>query len=181
MNVVFLVQPGARRAPAADVIAGLLAVAACSAAIAAVPAPTAVTLIAWSCVVLTAALVDMRTGQLPDIIVLPGIVIVIVLSLLAESLSGVVLGAFLLGLPMLVAHLARPEGLGFGDVKFGVLLGAGIGTVAVPLVLPAYLLAAVAHAVVCAAVRARGRLVPFGPALAGASILTVVAGLLGRL
>ena len=76
---------------------------------------------------------------------------------------------------------ARPEGLGFGPVKFGVLLGAGIGTVVVPVVLPASLLAAVRHAIVCVVVRARGRLVPFGPALAGASILTVVAGFPGRL
>ena len=76
---------------------------------------------------------------------------------------------------------ARPEGLGFGDVNFGVPLGAGIGTVAVPLVLPAFVLAAVRHAIVCVVVRARGRLVPFGPALAGASIVTVVAGFPGRL
>ena len=85
------------------------------------------------------------------------------------SWSGVVLAA------------ARPEGLGFDPVKFGVLLGAGIGTVVVPVVLPASLLAGVRHAIVCVVVRARGRLVPFGPALAGASILTVVAGFPGRL
>lgn len=82
---------------------------------------------------------------------------------------------------MFIVHLARPDGLGFGDVKFGVLLGAGIGAVAAPLVLPAYLLAAPSHTVVCVLVRARGRLVPFGPALAFASTLTVIAGLLGRL
>ena len=59
------------------------------------------------------------------------------------SWSGVVLAA------------ARPEGLGFGPVKFGVLLGAGIGTVVVPVVLPAYLLAAVRHAIVCVVVQAQ--------------------------
>lgn len=84
-----------------------------------------------------------------------------------------------------VLAAARPEGLGFGPVKFGVLLGAGIGTVVVPVVvpvvLPASLLAGVRHAIVCVVVRARGRLVPFGPALAGASIVTVVAGFPGRL
>ena len=92
-----------------------------------------------------------------------------VLATTAISWSGVVLAA------------ARPEGLGFGPVKFGVPLGAGIGTVVVPVVLPAFVLAAVRHAIVCVVVRARGRLVPFGRALAGASIVTVVAGFPGRL
>lgn len=103
------------------------------------------------------------------------------LALISGRSSGALVGAALLGLPMFIVHLARPDGLGFGDVKFGVLLGAGIGAVAAPLVLPAYLLAAPSHTVVCVLVRARGRLVPFGPALAFASTLTVIAGLLGRL
>ena len=181
MNLVLLPQAGSRRRSVAYVIAWALTVVALVAAVGAAPALVATTVICWSCFVVAAALVDMRTGRLPDILVLPGIVGVLALSLLAERLSGAVFGAFLLGLPMLSVHLARPEGLGFGDVKFGLLLGAGIGVVAVPLVLPAYLVAAVAHAVVCVVVRARGRLVPFGPALAGASILTAVAGLLWRL
>ena len=96
-------------------------------------------------------------------------------------LPGAVGGAFLFGVPVLVAHLARPDGLGFGDVKYTVLLGAGIGLVAVPLVLPAYLLAAIVHSIICIAVRAHGRLVPFGPALAAGSIIVVLAGLVGRL
>ena len=81
---------------------------------------------------------------------------------------------------MLVAHLARPDGLGFGDVKYTALLGAGIGLVVAPLVLPAYLLAAVRHAIACA--------IAHGPAADScrsgrpspvASIIVVIAGLVG--
>ena len=138
-------------------------------------------LIAWSVTAIVAAAIDVRTGRLLNVIVLPASLLVLGLAFRAGRLDGALLGALLLGLPMLVAHSARPDGLGFGDVKFGIFIGAGIGVVAVPLVLPAYLLAAVAHAGTCVVRRARGGLVPFGPALAGASILTIVAELLRRL
>jgi leader peptidase (prepilin peptidase)/N-methyltransferase len=137
--------------------------------------------ILWAVSATIAAAIDMRTGRLLNVIILPAIVLVLGLSVRAERLDDALLGTVLLGLPMLVTHLFRPDGLGFGDVKFGILLGAGIGVVAVPLVVPAYLLAAVAHFGVCIVKRAHDRLVPFGPALAGASILTVVAELLRRL
>jgi leader peptidase (prepilin peptidase)/N-methyltransferase len=137
-------------------------------------------IVAWGIAAIVAAAIDMRTRRLLNVIILPSILLVLGLALRAGRLDGALLGALLLGLPLLVAHSARPDGLGFGDVKFGVLLGAGIGIVAVPLVLPAYLLAAVAHAGACVLLRARGRLVPFGPALAGASIFVVVAELLRR-
>lgn len=178
---VVLVQPDPRRGHAATVIAAVCTLAACSTFIVLAPASIAMTLILWSCIVVAAAFFDMHTGRLPDVLVLPGIAAVFALTLIAGRQLGALSGAALLGVPMFVVHLVRPDGLGFGDVKFGMLLGAGIGLVAAPLVLPAYLLAAATHAVICVVVRARSRLVPFGPALAGASIVTVVAGLLGRL
>jgi hypothetical protein len=44
-------------------------------------------------------------------------------------------------------------------------------------VLPAFLLAAVIHVAVCLAVGLRGRLVPFGPALAVGSGVAVAIGI----
>ena len=137
-------------------------------------------LVGWSVTAIVAAVIDMRTGHLLNGIVLPASLLVLGLAFRAGRIEGALLGALLLGLPLLVAHSARPDGLGFGDVKFGIFLGAGIGVVAAPLVVPAYLLAAVAHAVTCVVRRAQGRLIPFGPALAGASIIAVVAELLRR-
>lgn len=131
----------------------------------------------WGLFVAVAAVVDFRTARLPDRIVLPGLLF----SLLAASLTGTidvaVMGAALFGLPLLAAHLWRPDGMGFGDVKYSTLLGVGIGTIAVPLVLSAYLLASVIQAAVCIAARAGARPVPFGPALAVGSIATVIVAL----
>ncbi len=80
---------------------------------------------------------------------------------------------------MLAGVVKGATGLGYASCALP-FLGAGIGLVAVPLVLPAYLLAAVAHVLVCSAIRARGRLVLFGPSLALGSILIVLIGLVGR-
>lgn len=151
-----------------------------SAAMVALPASVSMTLVAWAGVVLVAASIDARTGRLPDAVVVPGLAAALIGAAVSGRLTEAIAGAALYGVPVLVVHLARPDGMGFGDVKFSALLGAGIALVAVPLVLPAYLVAAVAHVLVCSVVRARGRLVPFGPSLALGSILIVLIGLVGR-
>jgi leader peptidase (prepilin peptidase)/N-methyltransferase len=161
---------------AAVVVVGVFA----SAAMVALPASVSMTLVAWAGVVLVAASIDARTGRLPDAVVVPGLAVALIGAAVSGRLSGAIAGAAMFGAPVLVVHLARPDGMGFGDVKFSAFLGAGIGLVAVPLVLPAYLLAAVAHVLVCSVARARDRLVPFGPSLALGSILIVLIGLVGR-
>ena len=79
----------------------------------------------------------------------------VVACLAAIGAAPAVVATTVISWSCVVLAAARPEGLGFGDVKFGVLLGAGIGTVVVPVVLPATLLAAVRHAIVCVVVRAQ--------------------------
>lgn len=151
-----------------------------AAAIAAGLGWASVLLVAWGTFAAAAALADVRTGRLPDRLVLPGIALVLVGSALDDRLSGAGAGALLFGVPLLVVHLARPDGMGFGDVKFASMLGAGIGLVAAPLVLPAYLLSALLHVGVCWIVRAGRRLTPFGPSLSLGSIAVVVIALVGR-
>ena len=137
-------------------------------------------LAAWALLSVAAALVDSRTERLPDRLVLSGVAISVVGGLMVGRLPSVIAGALLFGVPLLVVHLARPEGMGFGDVKFASMLGAGIGFVMVPLVLPAYLLAAVLHVAICVTARAGRRPVPFGPSLALGSIAVLVVALVGR-
>jgi leader peptidase (prepilin peptidase)/N-methyltransferase len=137
-------------------------------------------LAAWALLAVAAGLVDSWTERLPDRIVLPGVTIALVGGLLGGRLPSVVAGGLLFGVPLLVVHLARPEGMGFGDVKLASMLGAGIGLVALPLVLPAYLLAAMLHVVTCVAARAGHRPVPFGPSLALGSIAVLAIALVGR-
>lgn len=134
----------------------------------------------WALLAVGAALVDSRTERLPDRLVLPGVAMAVVGGLVVGRLPSVVVGGLLFGIPLLVVHLARPDGMGFGDVKFASMLGAGLGLVAVPLVLPAYLLAAMLHVVVCLGARAGRRPVPFGPSLALGSIAVLVVALVGR-
>lgn len=180
MSAVLLAPVTARTRRIVPAVAAVAAGVFASAAMVALPAPVSMTLVVWAGLALVAAFIDARTGRLPDAVVLPGLAVALIGAAVSGRLTESIAGAALFGVPVLVAHLARPDGMGFGDVKFAALLGAGIGLVAIPLVLPAYLLAAVAHVLVCAAVRARGRLVPFGPSLALGSILIVLIGLVGR-
>lgn len=141
------------------------------------PAPLVALAIVWATPTAAAAACDASHGRLPDIVVLPGAAAVFAIAVLAERWAMALIGAVLLAGPMLIVHLARPEGFGFGDVKFGLLLGVGLGAVAVPLGLLAYIAAALLHAAACVALRCRERLLPFGPALAVASAATMTLGL----
>jgi prepilin signal peptidase PulO-like enzyme (type II secretory pathway) len=140
------------------------------------PAPEVIAFAGWSLAIVVAAVIDARSGRLPDAIVVPGMMYTVAAATFAGRGAGAITGAALFCLPMLAIHLARPAGLGFGDVKFALLLGAGVGVVAPALVLPAFLLAAALHTAVCLGAGARDRLVPFGPALALASAIVVAAG-----
>ena len=141
------------------------------------PAPLVALAIVWATPTAAAAAFDAADGRLPDNVVLPGAAAVLAMAVLADRWATALIGAVLLAGPMLIVHLARPEGFGFGDVKFGLLLGVGLGAVAVPLVLLAYIAAALLHAGACVALRCRERLLPFGPALAVASAATMTLGL----
>ena len=106
-------------------------------------------------------------------------------SLLA---SGTV-GAAVLFVPLGVVHLVSPEGLGFGDVKYGVLLGAGVGAATRPgAAVAVFALAMVVQLVVVwwrplPAQRVPGasrRAAPLGPALALAAVGWVVVSLISE-
>lgn len=142
-------------------------------------APLTMTLIVavWAAPVATATAIDTTAGRLPDVVVLPGTVAVFASATLTGHLLSAVGGAVLLAAPMLTIHLARPDGLGFGDVKFGLLLGAGVGTVGVALVPISFLLAAALQVAICCALHSRDRLVPFGPALAAAAGIVITLGI----
>jgi leader peptidase (prepilin peptidase) / N-methyltransferase len=133
--------------------------------------------VVWAIPTAGAAAIDATTGRLPDIIVITGAAAVLATAALVDRSIMALVGAALLAGPMLVVHLARPDGMGFGDVKFGLLLGAGLGAVALPLVVVAYLAASALHAASCVVLRSRHRLLPFGPALAVASAVTMSLGL----
>ncbi len=79
---------------------------------------------------------------------------------------------------LLVAALARPGGMGMGDVKLAGVMGLYLGAATAPAMLAAFLGGSLAGLVVVArrGAAARKLAVPFGPFLAFGGVLGVVAG-----
>jgi leader peptidase (prepilin peptidase)/N-methyltransferase len=136
-------------------------------------------------VVAVACLVDVRRRRLPDAVIVPGLVIGAVLLVAgaladadASALRDAALGALLVGLVLFALHLISPSGLGFGDVKLGVLLGLHTGYLGVQVAFVGLAVGAVIGALVGVAVavgrRDRRATFAFGPALALGAVLVVV-------
>jgi leader peptidase (prepilin peptidase)/N-methyltransferase len=127
------------------------------------------------------AVIDYRRRLLPNVIVLPAAALVLALQLALfpdRALEWILaaLGCFTL---LLLLTLLKPGGLGMGDVKLGLLLGAGLGAdVAVALLLGFLALWPVALYVVLTTDGPEGRkqTLPLGPALALGAALVALAG-----
>ena len=83
---------------------------------------------------LTLSIVDLRCARLPDAIVFPASALslaAVVAASIASARPGAIVAAVAAGLGygavLWAAHEMRPDGLGFGDVKFALLLGLHIG------------------------------------------------------
>ncbi len=137
---------------------------------------------AWEAYLLFAALaplavIDARRMVLPDDITLPLIVIGPALGLLGGAGWGGALGAALgFGVLAALGQLRGGDGIGLGDAKLFAALGGFLGWAALPEVAFLAALGGIAHALVAHGWRARGRSVPFGPALIGAALASVLFG-----
>jgi leader peptidase (prepilin peptidase)/N-methyltransferase len=166
-----------RQAPRAVPRAALAASAAviCFGALGATPrAAVAAFLLAVMAVL---AAIDIERRVLPNRIVLPAAVIVLAAQLVffPEHAAAWILGALVAALVVLAAHVAHPAGMGMGDVKVALLLGAALGaSVAVALVV-AVVAAALAGAFMLAR-HGRKSTLPFGPFLALGAVVAVFAG-----
>jgi leader peptidase (prepilin peptidase)/N-methyltransferase len=130
-------------------------------------------------------LVDLRDRRLPDPLTLGGSAAVLLLLTAASAMEGDLaptvhgmLGALGMAGVLLALHLASPRGMGFGDVKLGLLLGLLVGARALDLVLVALLLAgllgSLAGAVLMVRHRRRDVTLPFGPYLVLGAVVAVV-------
>ncbi len=93
--------------------------------------PAALVFTAVSCVLVV---IDVRERRLPHRIVLPSIGVVLAIQAIAawverdrSRVLQAFLGAAAAGIGLLAVHLVSPEGLGFGDVTYGTLIGATLG------------------------------------------------------
>lgn len=138
---------------------------------------------------LALSIVDLRTFRLPDRIVGPlTILVVIAFAVVAaangdgEALARSVEAGLLSMVSLGLLHFAYPRGLGFGDVKLAFVLGMATGWVswgAVGLAIFFAALLGTAVGVISAVATGepvRGRRLPFGPFLATGALLSAVVG-----
>jgi leader peptidase (prepilin peptidase)/N-methyltransferase len=137
--------------------------------------------LALAAVLVPVTVSDLERRVIPNAVVGPGALLAVgVITVLGPGalpehlLAGAAAGGF-----FLVAALARPQGMGMGDVKLAGMLGLYLGRA----VAPAVVVALLAGVLVGAAVVARGGgrpsasvTVPFGPFLALGAAVGLLAG-----
>jgi leader peptidase (prepilin peptidase)/N-methyltransferase len=134
---------------------------------------------AFFCAVLVAvSAIDLEHRIIPNRIVLPAAVIVLVANTLHDPSPQWTVGALAASGFLLAAALAYPAGMGMGDVKLALLMGSALGkTVSVALM--AGMLAALIPSFVLFArhgAKARKMGIPFGPFLAIGSVVALFWG-----
>jgi len=133
-------------------------------------------LFCWVLVIVTRT--DFEHRLIPDRIILPGAVAMLVLRTIDDPSVEWVLSALGAGLVLFVVVLVYPQGLGMGDVKLSAFLGAGLGAlVAIAMFIGFF--AAFVPALVLILRRgasARKQAIPLGPFLALGAVVTLFAG-----
>lgn len=126
--------------------------------------------------------IDLRSRLVPDVLVLPVIVVLLVIGAVTGPGPwwGAPLAAVAVGAMLMLPALVCPTGMGMGDAKLAVLLGAGLGITGGVAVLVALITGAVWGAVL-AALHGRAALrqaIPLAPFLA-VGALVALAGVPG--
>jgi leader peptidase (prepilin peptidase)/N-methyltransferase len=136
-------------------------------------------LAAFFCAVLvTVSATDLSHRIVPNVVVLPATAVVLVAMTALEPSAEWALGAFGASFFLFLAALAYPKGMGMGDVKLALLLGAMLGRT-VPVALMVGMLAALVPSVVLLARHgkaARKMGIPFAPFLAIGGVVALFWG-----
>lgn len=132
----------------------------------------------FCCVLVAVSAIDVEHRIIPNRIVLPAAAVVLVSMTVLEPGPEWLLGALGASGFLFLAALAYPKGMGMGDVKLALLLGAMLGReVAVALMIG--MIAALVPSVWLLATRgaaARKIAIPFGPFLAFGSVVALFCG-----
>jgi leader peptidase (prepilin peptidase)/N-methyltransferase len=125
--------------------------------------------------------IDVRRRLIPDLVLAPGAIVAVGLLVLTmpEALPEHLAAACAAGAFFAGAALARPEGLGAGDVKLAAVMGLYLGRAVAPALVLALLAGAFAGMVIVLrrGLRAgRRATVPFAPFLAAGGVAGLLAG-----
>ena len=121
--------------------------------------------------------IDVQTRRLPnrllELAALPaGLAVVLAYGWTSVAALSAILGIAATAGPILALHLINPSGMGFGDVKLGVVLGLLVSTVDWRLGLAVLLIASLGSALWCLT-RSQSS-IAFGPPLIGSLVLVLV-------
>jgi leader peptidase (prepilin peptidase)/N-methyltransferase len=130
------------------------------------------------CVLVVLSRHDLERHIIPNRIVIPAWIAVLLAHLALHPSHWVewIVSSFGAGLFFLAFALAKPGGLGMGDVKLALFIGAALGWA----VLAALLLGTLASGIVAAVLlfkegsAARKKAIPLGPFLAGGAIVVIL-------
>jgi len=124
----------------------------------------------FAVVLVVLSIIDLRTRRLPNRIVLPAAAFVLVaqIAIAPDRALEWTLGAAGAFTFLLIAALINPAGMGMGDVKLALLLGAALGWAVAPALFIGLAAASVAGLVLIArgGWAARKTAIPLGPFLA---------------
>jgi leader peptidase (prepilin peptidase) / N-methyltransferase len=121
---------------------------------------------------------DFEHRLIPNRVVLPAAVFVVVARTVDDPSIEWIAAALGAGLVLFVIVLAYPRGMGMGDVKLSVLLGAGLGLSVVVALFLGFIAAFLPAAVLLVrhGSAARKRAIPLGPFLALGAVIALFAG-----
>jgi len=161
--------------PAVELVTGLL-IAGC---VLAFGLTVEAAVAALFCAVLVAvSAIDLEHTIIPNRIVLPATVVVLAANMARDLSPEWALAALGASGFLFIAALAYPGGMGMGDVKLALLMGAALGRT-VPVALMAGMLAAMVPSVALLiqhGAKARKMGIPFGPFLAVGSVVALFWG-----
>lgn len=132
----------------------------------------------FCCVLVAVSATDLERRIIPNRIVLPATAVVLVGQTAVEPSPEWLIASLGASLFLFAAVLAYPSGMGMGDVKLALLLGAALGRGVVVALMLAMLSALVPAVVLLArhGPAARKMAIPFGPFLAFGSVVALFAG-----
>jgi leader peptidase (prepilin peptidase) / N-methyltransferase len=134
---------------------------------------------AFFCAVLVAvSAIDVEHRIIPNRIVLPATAVVLVANTALHPSPGWALGALGASGFLFAAALAYPAGMGMGDVKLALLMGAALGKVVAVAMMVGMLAAMIPGLYLMArhGSKARKMGIPFGPFLAAGSVVALFWG-----